>query len=345
MAFRVLLADDEAFERKMLEVVLEEHFGDDVEIVQAADGDAACAVFDEKPADMAVLDIEMPGHNGIYVAQHIRKSGKLCEIVFLTAYDTFSYAKEALHVRALDYLLKPFNETEFLMLTEAVFAEIVQKRQHIGMQKDVLQNESSAQPMGKTFIESEGTANSTASPEKETAMQAMHESPDMDFIPNQNQDKKRSQSQAQKQNPSRKTQNQCQNQGRNQNWEADKDGMQDNVVAELEDEQRLAAMIRQYVSENFMNPISLQETARKMNYSEVYFCRLFKQFFGKNFTAWLTEYRLNRAKELLENPTVNIKDVGKAVGYPDQNYFTKVFKRNIGESPSGYRAKLKGTIH
>ena len=77
-----------------------------------------------------------------------------------------------------------------------------------------------------------------------------------------------------------------------------------------------------------------------MNYSEAYFCKLFKQCFNKNFTAYLTEYRVKEAKKMLEQPTINVKDVGKAVGYTDSNYFTRVFKRVTGQTPTEYRLSV-----
>ena len=86
-----------------------------------------------------------------------------------------------------------------------------------------------------------------------------------------------------------------------------------------------------------MYDISMQELARTMNYSEPYFCKLFKQCFNKNFTSYLTEYRVEEAKKMLEQPTVNVKEIGKAVGYGDSNYFAKVFKRITGQSPTEYR--------
>ena len=102
-------------------------------------------------------------------------------------------------------------------------------------------------------------------------------------------------------------------------------------------ETRLTDLIYQYIKDNYMYDISMQEVARTMNYSEAYFCKLFKQYFGKNFTTYLTEYRIETAKKMLKTPTVNIKEIGKAVGYADSNYFAKVFKRVTGESPSEYR--------
>ena len=81
----------------------------------------------------------------------------------------------------------------------------------------------------------------------------------------------------------------------------------------------------------------MQDMARMMNYSEAYFCKLFKQCFHKNFTSYLTEFRVAEAKKMLEEPTVNVKEIGKAVGYADSNYFAKVFKRITGQSHTEYR--------
>ncbi len=73
-----------------------------------------------------------------------------------------------------------------------------------------------------------------------------------------------------------------------------------------------------------MFDISMQDMARMMNYSEAYFCKLFKQCFHKNFfTSYLTEFRVAEAKKMLEEPTVNVKEIGKAVGYGDSNYFKR----------------------
>ena len=76
-------------------------------------------------------------------------------------------------------------------------------------------------------------------------------------------------------------------------------------------------------------------------YSDVYFCKLFKQNFGKNFITFLNEFRMGKAKELLSDQRINIKDVSTLAGYRDANYFTRIFKRMVGMTPSEYRS---GTI-
>lgn len=99
----------------------------------------------------------------------------------------------------------------------------------------------------------------------------------------------------------------------------------------------IASLMEDYVRDHYRQEISMQDAARALNYSDPYFCKIFKQQFGQNFTSYLTEYRIRHAKELLCRPTVNIKEIGLYVGYPDANYFAKVFRRMTGQSPSEYR--------
>ena len=98
--------------------------------------------------------------------------------------------------------------------------------------------------------------------------------------------------------------------------------------------------ILEYIQKNYTREISMSDGARAVNYSEPYFCKMFKQQFGQNFTSYVAEYRIGEAKKLLMQPNVNVKEVGERVGYPDSNYFTKVFKRMTGESPSEYRNQI-----
>ena len=69
-------------------------------------------------------------------------------------------------------------------------------------------------------------------------------------------------------------------------------------------------------------------------------CKIFKQCFDKNFIVYLSEYRVARAKELLGDVLINVKDVSQKVGYRDSNYFAKVFKRIAGVTPTEYRTQV-----
>lgn len=113
------------------------------------------------------------------------------------------------------------------------------------------------------------------------------------------------------------------------------DGEPENVrIAAMKDE------VEQYIKKHYAEDISIYKLASMMNYSEAYFCKLFKRCFNVNFTTYLLEYRMEIAKKLLEDPKINIKVIGKSCGYPDSNYFTRVFKRSIGMTPTEYRTKV-----
>lgn len=100
--------------------------------------------------------------------------------------------------------------------------------------------------------------------------------------------------------------------------------------------------IRQYIRDHYASDISLAEVAAAMNYSEAHFSRLFSQYFGKSFTAYLTEVRMQTAQSLLIATNRSINRIGEAVGYRNPNYFAKAFRKVTGLSPSEFRSNHQG---
>ena len=96
--------------------------------------------------------------------------------------------------------------------------------------------------------------------------------------------------------------------------------------------------IAAYIREHYTEELSMQDVARAMNYSDAYFCKLFKQCFKVNFSAWLNEFRVEKAKEQLTATRLSVREVSLACGYADANYFARVFKRITGMTPSEYRS-------
>ena len=99
----------------------------------------------------------------------------------------------------------------------------------------------------------------------------------------------------------------------------------------------IRAEISRFIDAHYREDISMQDAAAALRYSDAYFCKLFKQCFKVNFSAYLNEYRVNRARQLILDPRLSLKDIGATVGYSDANYFTRVFKRLTGQTPSEYR--------
>ena len=233
----LLIADDENLELKVLEKTVKKHFVDELEIFASSNGRKASQICDEVKPDIALLDIEMPGMNGIELAKYIKEKYAECIIIFITAYDRFDYAIEAMHIKAFDYLLKPWKEERLCELINTAIENV--------------------RSMQKT----------------------------------------------------------------------------DGIVHSQKD------IIKDYIDRNYKKDISAKDVAGILGYSDVYFSKVFKQLFDDNFINYLTKIRIDRAKVLLKDISFNIKEVGKSVGYADSNYFTKVFKRSVGMSPSEYRSK------
>ena len=255
MKYKVLVAEDELIERMVLCKTLRKHLGELCDIFESKNGREALEVFDREQPQIAILDIEMPGINGLEVARKIRESGKDCAILFLTGFDKFSYAKQAISVRALEYLLKPYNEQELIYAVE----EAMQYASRFA--KQASRNEQTAE----------------------------------------------------------------------ENPQAREEGSESLRLSLIRED------IRTYIGKNYQNDISMQSAAQFMGYSEAYFCKLFKQCFRVNFSAYLNEYRIDKAKVMMADPRISIKDIGIACGYSDSNYFARVFKRITGQTPSDYR--------
>lgn len=95
-----------------------------------------------------------------------------------------------------------------------------------------------------------------------------------------------------------------------------------------------------HVAKHYLRRISEAEVARMCEMSPSRFCREFKAAFGVTFVEYVAVQRMLHAKRLLANPSMPVGDVAMAVGFNDPSYFTRVFRRQEGVSPSEYRASV-----
>lgn len=103
---------------------------------------------------------------------------------------------------------------------------------------------------------------------------------------------------------------------------------------------RLMRQVQAYMEANYRSDISLDGLARTLDFSPYYLSKLFKQHFGVSFIEYLTDLRVRAAKEYLADPTKGVREVGELVGYPNGNYFVKMFKKKTGLTPTEYRNGL-----
>lgn len=95
-----------------------------------------------------------------------------------------------------------------------------------------------------------------------------------------------------------------------------------------------------YVQENYMNDISLDDVADHVNLSVGYLSNYFKGKMDMTFVDYLTQFRLEKAKDLLAHTNEKIYKIAEMVGYQNSQYFVTIFKRKIGVTPLEYRKYL-----
>lgn len=85
--------------------------------------------------------------------------------------------------------------------------------------------------------------------------------------------------------------------------------------------------------------ISVAECARLCRLSQSHFTRIFKEITGEAPQQYIIKIRIDRAKELISFTDKNISEIAEATGFKDQNYFARIFKKNVGMTPTEYRKK------
>lgn len=248
---KILIADDERSERELLTEEIAERFAHEAQTRVVENGRAAVETAALWNADIVLMDIEMPGLNGIEAAKRILAQSPDCKIIFITAYSIFSYAQEAVKMGACDYILKPVNPDD------------LERSVRHSMQQAESQRELEAMvPVAETLT----------------------------------------------------------------------DG------APYDKASQLMGNVKRYLQQNYMlYGVSLDSISDILKINASYFSVLFKKHFGVNFSDYLTELRINAAKELLSDPFLAASEVARMVGYESPNYFARAFKKNTGMTPTEFR--------
>lgn len=105
----------------------------------------------------------------------------------------------------------------------------------------------------------------------------------------------------------------------------------------IESGYKLIRSAKDYIEKNYMHNITLEDVAKEISISPFYFSRLFKEKQGINFIDYLIELRIEKAKQMLINTDISVKEIAKNVAYSEANSFSRLFKSREGVSPSEYR--------
>ncbi len=127
--YRIMLADDEGIVIDSLKFIIEKHFDQDCIIESAKTGRSVIELAERFRPDIAFMDIQMPGINGIDAMREIGKVSPSTIFIVMSAYDKFDYAKEAINLGVLEYLNKPVEQTKIVEVLKRAMKMIDDERE------------------------------------------------------------------------------------------------------------------------------------------------------------------------------------------------------------------------
>ena len=89
-----------------------------------------------------------------------------------------------------------------------------------------------------------------------------------------------------------------------------------------------------YIRKNFQTTVSLQEVADAMNLNAAYLSRIFKKYTGKTIVTYINDLKMEKARTLIEENQLSLKEIALEVGIQNYNYFYQMVKKHYGKSPS-----------
>ena len=102
--------------------------------------------------------------------------------------------------------------------------------------------------------------------------------------------------------------------------------------------------ILRYLHAHMAERVTLEQVGREMHFSPVYCDTVFKRETGKSIVAYLLDERIEEAKKMLLEDTYSVKQIAHTVGFEDHNYFSRVFKKRVGYTPTRYQKSILKTV-
>lgn len=435
---RILVADDEPIEREALRLLVQRHLPEMEVVGEAGTGRQAVEMAEVLRPDVILMDIEMPGLSGLEALRELRERSPGVRCLIVSAYDYFHFAREALRLGAVDYLLKPVKRDQMVdvllrlkkeiaaerqrrqgellrkehlrqlrPLAEAELACLLERGENAGRIRDLLEMLEVRFDAGLSMVVGLGDpavvdelpppavegyltdaynrlgvlarslctcALGTWSGGRTTLMIELEPPVEEYAIRLWSTDLARRLRERVKEQTGvrlrigigqpyegwqnlahsyREALTAYQFEGLsekvNHYGDLEEQGEVDGSAAPAQAGsharwQPTPAVIhaveqgKRFVEEHFAEEITLERVAQEVSLTPYYYSKIFSRVVGQTLVDFLTSVRVEKAKHLLEDPAVSIKEACFTVGYNDPNYFSRVFKKVTGQTPTEYRA-------
>lgn len=122
--YKVMIADDEGIVIDSLKFIIEKEFGENCLVEYAKTGRSVIELAESFRPDIAIMDIQMPGINGIDAMKEIKQTNSSTVFIVVSAYDKFDYAKEAIKLGVLEYITKPMEKKRIINALKKAMEQI-----------------------------------------------------------------------------------------------------------------------------------------------------------------------------------------------------------------------------
>lgn len=336
---RILIVDDEYFEREAFKMIIEGNEMGFKVSAEAQNGLEAIASIERDEADIVIMDIQMPRMNGIEAAKRIKEIRPQTVIIMLTAYSEFDLVHSALKLHVDDYLLKPCRPEVILeALTSAVALSKEKAAEGPHVQKD-LKVTLKRKFMGGDYIETKRLIGEIVHKHYFSMEEEIDDMKEILALVEQVAEHYKIDI---RKNSQQRAMEKLKSITKKEEYFALIDYLVEEIF-EIIVKDKLAEFPRemdyalQYIEKNIAKRVTLEDVASFMNISPHYFSKLFKNEVGINFIDYTTERKILRSKELIAGTSEPINNIAFELGFNEANYFSKVFKKITGISPSEFR--------
>mgnify|MGYP000633953562 CR=1 FL=1 len=337
--WKILLVDDEMLVRQSMKMIIQRKFPNLVEILEAKNGKEAVEIYESEFPDLIMLDIKMPIMDGLEAAARILDGTREPVVVFLTAYADFEFAQRAVKLGVKDYILKPPKPDEvvevihrYLQENHLSFEANLKKVLHTVHQQILVGDFKQAKDAFNQYLRLAHEDRETERVNLRNLFMMLIELGHEVGLAMENIDLEGFESTFFMRDK-RATANYMEN-ALNHIF----DWIIDKKISCFDTEIEFAV---NYINRHYKENPSLQEVADYMNLSAHYMSKLFKRETGENFSTYLTRCRMEEAKERIQYTDENLIAIAYELGFNEPNYFSRVFKKIEGVTPSQYRNRVR----
>ncbi len=345
--YKVYIVEDEHLEREALKMILDKQ-ADNVEVIgSASSGLVALEGIQETDPDIILMDINIPEMNGIEVLRQVKKMDVNKKVILITAFNEFDFAHQAIKAKVDNFLLKPIRPEQ---LIEAVNQAIASLKANAKNKFEEKMNEVIFAVVQKKYSDSRKALTEYLD------LLYDHYGYDLIAIQYEIQHFMEELNMISKDSCNYDIISPLRSRNNNQHFvntyqnrydlkvEIMKaiDRIFDHLMDNKDNRKNTIEDILNYIDRNCHKDISLDQVGEYANMSSYYLSKIFKKETGVNFVTYLTDRKIEIAKDMLINTDIPIINIALDLSYHEPNYFSKVFKKSTGMTPTEYRRKYRG---